>query len=330
MKEQQVYIGNISKKGIYSYKFVKGKLIKKYETNDFEKCTYLANNRTYIYSVIETSDINNDGNGYIISYKKCKDRLINIDKKSSYGKGPCHIELSKNNNMIFISNYIDGYLSIIKVNKDGTLGEKIYSFVENENKSHLHCVKKSLKGENFFLSDLGENLIIAYEIKKQKIEEVSRLKLKIGTEPRHIAVSKDKIYVVTEKSCEIYILEFKNKALKLLDVVSILPNNVKKKENYTGSAIKISKDFKYIYVSVRGHNSVSIFKINQKTIKMIQNTSCMGNIPRDLEIDKSGKYILVANQYSNDIAIFKRNKITGKIEYKRKEEMYSPTCIIVE
>lgn len=330
MKKQQVFIGNVSKKGIYHYILKRGRLIKKYETNDFERCTYLVSNKTNLYSVIETSDVKNEGNGYIVSYKKNRGELINVDKKSSYGKGPCHIELNKNNDMLFVSNYINGYLTIVKINRDGTLGEKIYSFVEDKNKSHLHCIKKSLNGKYFFVSDLGENVIIAYEIKNKKIKEISRIKLKLDTQPRHIAVSKKKIYVVTEKSCELYVLGFTNKSLKILEVVSILPDNVKKKENYTGCAIKISKDFKNIYLTVRGHNSVSVFQTNKKRVSMIQNITCSGEVPRDLEIDKSGRYILVANQDSNNIAIFKRNRITGKIEYKYKEEIKSPTCIIVE
>ena len=168
MREYNVFIGNTSKNGIYHYKLKNGKLIKKYETNNFERCTYLANNKSYLYSVIEVSDKENNGCGYIISYKKEQDRLIFVDKTSSYGKGPCHIELSEDNRMIYISNYIDGYLTVTKINENGTFGEKIYSFVENYNKSHLHCTKNYMDGKFFFISDLGEDIIIAYEIKDNK------------------------------------------------------------------------------------------------------------------------------------------------------------------
>lgn len=182
----------------------------------------------------------------------------------------------------------------------------------------------------FFVVDLGEDVLIAYEIINENIKEISRVKFEEGTEPRHIAIGKDNIYVVSEKSCEIYIIKFREKELRIIDKVSILPKDTKQEENHTGCAIKISKNLKYLYVSVRGHNSISIYKMNKNKLRMIQNISCEGNTPRDLELDKTGKYLLVANQDSNEIAIFKRNRITGKIIYQRKEEMDLPTCVIVE
>lgn len=330
MKQCGVFIGNTSKNGIYYYKFRKGNLIKQYETKDFERCTYLANSRCYIYSVIEVSDIENDQCGYILSYKKNKDMLKNINKKSSYGKGPCHIEISKDNKFIYVSNYIDGYVTIFKVNNDGAIGDKIYSSIEDKKESHLHCIKETIDGKFFFVSDLGADLIIAYEVKDGEIQEVSRIKFEKDTQPRHIVVSKDKIFVITEKSCKLYILKFTDKKLEIIDSISILPKKKEKLDNYTGCAIKLSKDHKFLYLTIRGDNSINVYKIKDNFIKLIQNIYCNGDLPRDLEIDKEGKYILIANQNSNDIAIFKRNKITGKIKYKSKEHVNSPTCIIFE
>ena len=109
-----------------------------------------------------------------------------------------------------------------------------------------------------------------------------------------------------------------------------MPKGIEKKEDYTGCAIKITKNFKYLYATVRGHNSVSVYKVNNEKVKMIQNIFCGGNSPRDLEIDKNEKFILVANLEDNQISVFKRNKITGKIKYKRKELIESPTCIVIK
>ena len=145
-----------------------------------------------------------------------------------------------------------------------------------------------------------------------------------------IHIKNDRIYVVTERTCKLYILKFENKELKVIDKVSILPQDVNREKDYTGCAIKISKDLKNIYVTVRGHNSITNFRLKDDRIKNIQNISCRGLEPRDLEIDSKGKYILVANLASNEITIFKRNRITGKLKYIDKEEANSPTCIIIE
>lgn len=323
MKEQNIYIGNCSKNGIYHYKLKKNKLVKQeYEKKNFERCTYLAKNESFLYSTIEKKD------GRIVSYKLENGQIRYVNEESAYGQGPCHIELDEKNKCLFVSNYGNGYLSILKINEDGSIGKKIYSNVENEQKSHVHCVSISKDNKFFFVTDLGENIIIAYEIEDDEVNEISRVKLKEGTEPRHIAIGKKDLYVITEKSCEMYVLKFIDKKIYIKDVISLLPKDTKLKENYTGCAIKITKNFKYIYTTIRGHNSISVYKLNKNKLKMIQNINCEGDLPRDIELDKKEKYILVANQDSNRVVVFKRNRITGKIKYSSKEDMDSPTCVI--
>ena len=329
MKTQDVYIGNTSTNGIYKYKFKNGELIKadseeKSQTRVFERCTYLALNKKYLYSVVEKED------GIIVEYQREQNGLKYIEKNLSYGKGPCHIEIAPKNNLLFVSNYIDGYYTIFKINSNGVIGNPIYHKIENKKKSHAHCIKVASNGKFFCVIDLGADLLIVYEIKNNIIKEVDRLKFKNNTEPRHIAICKNIIYLITEKSCELYTIRFKNNKLEILDVKSLLPQNIKIKDNYTGCAIKVTKDFKNIYTTIRGHNSISVFKIKNNKIEMVQNKNCGGDLPRDLELDKTENYVLVANSDDNKISIFRRDKKSGKLEFKNSEETESPTCVAID
>lgn len=329
MKTQDVYIGNTSTNGIYKYKFKNGELIKadreeNSQTKVFERCTYLALNKKHLYSVVEKED------GIIVEYQREQNGLKYIEKNLSYGKGPCHIEIAPKNNLLFVSNYIDGYYTIFKINSNGVIGNPIYHKIENKKKSHAHCIKVASNGKFFCVVDLGADLLIVYEIKNNIIKEVDRLKFKNNTEPRHIAICKNIIYLITEKSCELYTIRFKNNKLEILDVKSLLPQNIKIKDNYTGCAIKVTKDFKNIYTTIRGHNSISVFKIKNNKIEMVQNKNCGGDLPRDLELDKTENYVLVANSDDNKISIFRRDKKSGKLEFKNSEETESPTCVAID
>ena len=329
MKTQDVYIGNTSTNGIYKYKFKNGELIKadreeNSQTKVFERCTYLALNKKHLYSVVEKED------GIIVEYQREQNGLKYIEKNLSYGKGPCHIEIAPKNNLLFVSNYIDGYYTIFKINSNGVIGNPIYHKIENKKKSHAHCIKVASNGEFFCVVDLRADLLIVYKIKNNIIKEVDRLKFKNNTEPRHIAICKNIIYLITEKSCELYTIRFKNNKLEILDVKSLLPQNIKIKDNYTGCAIKVTKDFKNIYTTIRGHNSISVFKIKNNKIEMVQNINCGGDLPRDLELDKTENYVLVANSDDNKISIFRRDKKSGKLEFKNSEETESPTCVAID
>lgn len=322
MKEQIVYIGNGSEKGIYLYQLKNEKMEWVKNTDDCKRCTYITGDSKYIYGVLENEK------GYMISYKKDYNDLKFIGKYSSYGKGPCHIELDKKNNFLLISNYIDGACTILKLKQDGKVDKKIFNNIQNINISRLHCIKKLEKYNVYISIDLGMNALIAYEFKDEIIKKIAEFYFKNDVQPRHFISIKEKLYVVTEKSCEVYILEFKNNNFKLLNRISLLPDGIEKKEYFTGCAIKISRNCKKIYTTIRGHDSISVFKIRKGNLKMIQNISTRGHLPWDIALDKKEKYILVANNGSNDIAIFKNN-IFNKLKFLYKKEVESPTCIFI-
>lgn len=325
MKTQDVYIGNCSTKGIYKYSLKNGELFKDpTQFKIFERCTYITLTKNYLYSVIEKEE------GMIVEYKKELTSLKHIEKKSSYGKGACHIEISSKKNLAFVSNYIDGYYTIYKLNQNGDIENPIYHNVAEKNKSHTHCIKVAKNGKFFCVVDLGTDLLIAYEIKNNIIKEVDKLKLKDNTQPRHIVICKNIIYLITEKSCELYTIKFTNNKLNIIDVKSLLPQSTKNKENYTGCSIKATKDFKYIYTTIRGHNSISVFKKRNNKMELIQNINSGGELPWDIELDKTENYLLVANSGSNKISIFKRTRKTGILKFKNSIEMESPTCVAID
>ena len=329
MEKQYIYIGNASKSGINKYLFSNGKLDFISSTNDFERCTYLVQNESNVYAVQEIGNQNEPGN--VIAYKKSSKGLIYIDKKSSLGSGSCHIEISGKNRMLFISNYMNWYITDYKINDNGTIGKNIYNNVIDINKSHLHCAKVFNGEQNLITVDLGIDILELYDIRSTGVQKLSEIKLEPNTEPRHITVSKNNtIFLLTEKSCELYVLNCNQNKLNILHKTSILPKNHIKMQNDTGAAIKLSADGRYIYTTLRGHNSISVFKYENKKLELVQNIFSYGNTPRDLEIDKTQKYIFVANQDSDEISIYSRDINTGKLNFLNKQKSLMPTCVLSE
>ena len=326
MKNQRIIVGNCSQNGLYTYILKNGNLIHLKNTDDATRCTYITKCNDIIYGVLEVKDENNNGNGYIVSYKSENDELAYINKETSYGQGPCHISVCKN--IIAVSNYADGYLTVYQMEKDGYIGKRIFNSRIDKEWSHMHFAQMFY--DNFFLCaiDLGMNTVTVYKVNQDKLEVQDSINLGANIEPRHMVIIENVMYVVTEKSCKLYTIAFENNKLNVVKCQSILPKGVEQKDNYTGCAIKVSKDKKNIYISIRGHNSISVLKKYGRDFKIVQNVKCQGDTPRDIELDKSNRYLFVANQDSNNIAIFKRNCITGKLKFLKTRQAESPTCII--
>ncbi len=295
--------------------------------SSFENCSYLCRNKNNVYSVVEYSTNANYSNGCLITRNS---NLSPIFKSNILGKSPCHITLDKLRNLLYISNYEDGSIDIFSLNSNEIVDKLIYhkSYYNN---SHIHCMTLSEDNTVLFVMDLGNNALLSYEIiyknSNFELKELFSYNFTNNSNPRHLTINKNNIYVITEKSCEIYHFTFSKKnGFSLVNKTSILPLGTQINANTTGCAIKFSKDNKYIYVTIRGNNSISVF---DTSLTLIQNISCYGETPRDINFDNLQNYLFCANQTSSNISIFEVNKKTGHLLFKSKYPIEAPACIIL-
>jgi 6-phosphogluconolactonase len=311
------YVGNYSK-GIKICKFAEGVLEIIGESSDVANPSYVHVNKNVLYAVSETEaggiaefEITNDGLNFK-SFKEIKE------------DSPCHIITDDKREKLIVSNYGSGTLQMYELDEEGTIGKQICKKTYEED-SHMHFA--DFIEEDIYAVDLGSDAIHIYDTDMELRETISA---PLESGPRHLVVSKgkSKVYVVTELSN--HVLAFKrygdNKRMELIQKISTLVGN--DVESFAG-AIKISKDNRNIYVTNRGHNSISVFNIHGDTLELIQNISSNGDFPRDIILNETEEYALVANQKSNDITIFKRNKENGLLSLVEGQSLSleSPTCI---
>ena len=94
-------------------------------------------------------------------------------------------------------------------------------------------------------------------------------------------------------------------------------------------------------MSNRGHESITIFRVNQGSSKKGGTTTrgtlsqvgffhTRGETPRHFQFDHSGQYLIVANQDSDTIAVFSFNLTSGEIKYTGNEvRRYYLHCSLV-
>jgi len=329
---QDIFVGNYTENGIYKMEFADKKLKQTLKIGNFKNNSYICKYKNYLYSAIEIGANENVRSGEVAVFELKENEAKLINSTISYGESPCFLIMDPTREILYVANYTGGSFVAFKINEDGSIAEKLY-FQKFGAKSKIHHIQFSKDYNSIFIVDLGEDCIIEYNINYNKKElsliEKSRFYFPEKSEPRHMVIDeKNNIYIVTEKSCELYKLSHnKNKQLIFVEKKSILPDNTIRKENYTGCAIKINSEKKNIYVSVRGHDSISIFDIHDDKMELIQNIDCFGKIPRDIAFDKYEKYLLCANQISDTITIF--NIENGKLSYEDKSKIEAPTCIVV-
>ncbi|MFZ4725541.1 MAG: lactonase family protein [Paludibacter sp.] len=297
----------------------------------------LSNDKKFLYSVCENQD-GSAASAYSFDVKTSKITQINSSLTNS--SGPCHISVTAKH--VFTANYGGGSISVFGRNTDGSL-TSVLQVIQHKGSSvnkdrqkvpHVHQTNITPNGNFLIVNDLGTDLVTTYKYDSNAsvniLSPFDRIKVKLGSGPRHLTFSKDgkKVYLLQELDGTISVFQYSDSKLKLIQETTVSL----KKDIVNGAAdIHLSPDGKYLYATNRGTaNEISCFLVkNDGTLIFKQQVSTEGIGPRNFAITPDGNYLFVANQRTDNIVIFKRNVKTGLlIDSGKRLEVGAPVCLI--
>ena len=99
-----------------------------------------------------------------------------------------------------------------------------------------------------------------------------------------------------------------------MQTLSTLPPGYEGKGNSTAE-IAVHPSGKFVYVSNRGHDSIAIFRVDQKTGRLTADghESTGGKTPRNFAIAPGGRFLLAANQNSDSVVVLSVDPKTGDL-----------------
>ena len=284
---------------------------------ELDRPTYFTVSDDKLYAVLRdpfgtmesgmvTFDIAKDGTLYNMS-----------DIVGTNGKSGCHISVNKYG--VYIANYRSA--NICKMPNTLAIHSGSGPNTERQEEAHPHFADITPDGKYIIATDLGTDEVYLYD---KDLKELSRCKLPSGVGPRHIAFNKDKktVYLACELSSEVAILELVGDKFIYKESLKTIP------DDFIGqsfpAAIRVAGD--YLYVSNRGHNSITVFDIKEKKPKLLGYADSYGENPRDFYI--KGDRLVCGNRISGDITFY---KIEDGIPKKENIELFvnAPTCIVL-
>lgn len=313
-------IGTYTKKnskGIYRGEFINNE-IKLDLWNEADNPTYLDECEDEVFSVVKKGE---EGG---VAYFKAG---VLVNEVTEAGAPPCYVSYDKVNKLVYSANYHGGRINTYKV-ENGKLVEVEKFVYPNGSKAHYVVYSKELN--EVVVCNLGNDEVYFYSIKDQKLTLEATYKAASGSGPRHAVVHPHShlVYVFTELSSEVIVLKRVKDGLEVKQIISCLPDAEAKR---WGAAIRLSPDGKYLYVSNRGHDSITVFKVEGETLSWVENVPSLGVQPRDFNISPCGKYVFVANLDSNNLAVYNRDENSGKLSVLLKDvEAFEPVCILFE
>ncbi|KNY39656.1 6-phosphogluconolactonase [Vibrio harveyi] len=269
--------------------------------------------------------------------------LIFAEKIDSYGlpiEGdyPCHIDIKEP--LIAVANYGSGNVSVYQLYEQGKPLKSIAELyvegsgpnAERQASPHAHQATFLNHSEQLAVVDLGTDSVHFYDYKKDgetvKFSLSQSIAMPPGSGPRHLVFDSDEFvaYVVCELSETLAVLHKQRGQWNLAQQVKLLADEENKE---AASAIRLSADERFVYVSCRAQNLISTFDITSNTPVQIAASDCGGAFPRDFVLSLDGQWMLVANQHSNNVASFHRNPETGVITPTGYScDIGAPVCLV--
>ncbi|WCP82489.1 lactonase family protein [Vibrio harveyi] len=269
--------------------------------------------------------------------------LIFAEKTDSYGlpiegDSPCHIDIKEP--LIAVSNYGSGNVSVYQLYEQGKPLKSIAELyvegsgpnTERQASPHAHQATFLNHSEQLAVVDLGTDSVHFYDYKKDgetvKFSLSQSIAMPPGSGPRHLVFDSDEsvAYVVCELSETLVVLRKQRGQWNLTQQVKLLADEENKE---AASAIRLSADERFVYVSCRAQNLISTFDVMSDIPVQIAASDCGGAFPRDFVLSRDGQWMLVANQHSHNVASFHRNPETGVITPTGYScDIGAPVCLV--
>jgi 6-phosphogluconolactonase len=281
---------------------------------DVSNPTYLTHSQDMIFSVGQVLD---QAGVILLKDGVVKDMLL-LEQKV-----PCHISYNEKLHHIYTANYHEGHIMIIELKDEQLHHVQTISFPQG---SKAHYVSYDEALDCIIMCDLGLDCVRAFRWNNEKYELLWEEYFPKGSGPRHCVKhpTLSILYVLCELSGEIYTCDISRYRLSIILKALVYPPTFKPR---WAAAIRITKDGRNLYTSNRGHDSITLFIVDQHGhLHFESRVSTRGKQPRDFNLLGNDQYLCVLNHDDDKCVIFKRDD-HGALTFLAQHQILEGVCV---
>lgn len=284
------------------------------------------------------------GAATIGAYRVDGKKLTLLNEKPSEGGAPCHLFVDATGRNLFVSNYSGASLISLRLNEDGSLGERTAQFSfpaptddpTGKNKAHGHGTYADPENRFVYACDLGSDFLwrFAFDAEKGTLTPVDSNEAVVPNQhgPRHLALHPNGKFLYTGNEKGVTVTAFSRDAatgkLTTLQTLSTVPEGTSR-EKLSVAEIAVHPSGRWLYVSNRGHHSIAVFEIaDDGKLTSVQDAVTPVATPTSFAINPTGEWMVVGGHTDHRLMVFKIDAKTGKLsETGQFVDVLSPSCV---
>ena len=335
------YIGSYSYTGkakgitVYDVDVEAGTFIYRCEVEvDNSSYVQASNNGKILYSIADEG---------VVSFRILENgSLSRINSANIKGMRGCHLSTDTDNKYIFVSGYHDGKMTVLKLNKDGSVGritdgvfhKGLGSVAERNYRPHVSCSRLTPDGRFLMVADLGIDQIKVYRFDKNegRVMLVDTIRCELESAPKRFIFSQDGrfFYVLYELKNVIDVFSYKEgERTPIVEKTQTVSTTGGETSRMTAAcAMRFTPDEKHLFCSNAGDNTVSLYERDAET-GLLTFKFCLpisGDYPKDIAVFPDGKHLASIN-HEGSVSFFRVDYEKGLLVMSsRSIPINEPNC----
>lgn len=301
-----------------------GKLSPLTPATTVSKANFLAfsPDRKFLYAASD-----NQG-GSVTAFRVNSDHSLTLLNEQVADKGTCHVSVDATGRNVFAANYNAGNIAAFRTQDDGSLGART-AFVpftgtgpdaKRQAKPHAHAIYADAANRVVYACDLGTDSVWQFNLDAASgtltPHRQGAAKVPPGGGARHLAFHPNGKFAYVNSEMGLSVTAFAvaaDGALTGMQTLPTLPPGADPKGAST-SEIVCHPSGRWLYVSNRGHDSLTVFAITAAgPLQWVENVSAQVKVPRSFAMDAAGRWLITAGQGDNRIAVLKLDPASGRL-----------------
>ena len=347
MAKYMAYVGSYSYTGkskgitVYDVDVEKGKFIKRCEVEvDNSSYVIASNDNKTLYSIADEG---------VVAFRILENgSLSRLNSAKIKGMRGCHLSTDLKDKYIFVSGFHDGKATILRLRRDGGVGEIVDgvfhkglgSVADRNFRPHVTCFRRTPDGKFVMAADSGLDQVKIYRFNErdEHMVQVDAIRCDLESAPRNFRFSNDGkfIYLMYEQKnvIDVYTYESGDRVPVIEKIQTISTTAPKHNQLTAACSLRFSPDQKHMFCSNAGDETVSMYKRDEKT-GLLEEMCCLpisGEYPKAIAIFPDDRHLASINHESDSITFFKIDYEKGLLIMSSTEiKCNEPnSCVIVK